>query len=90
MAVLTGVMIAEQARANSELSIRMGNSVEAAFISFTSGLIIIAIITLFSPTIKLGLQNIRTAINNREMGRWRLLAGALGGAAIAISTQIGH
>ena len=32
MAVLTGVMIAEQARANSELSIRMGNSVEADFL----------------------------------------------------------
>ena len=87
MAVLTGVMIAEQARANSELSIRMGNSVEAAFISFTSGLIIIASITLFNPTIKLGLKNVRTAINNGEMGSWRLLAGALGGAAIAISTH---
>jgi transporter family-2 protein len=88
MAVLTGVMIAEQSRANSELSIRIGNSVEAAFVSFTSGLIIIAIITLFSPAIKLGLKNLRRAVKSGEMGRWRLLAGALGGAAIAISTHV--
>jgi len=88
MAVLTGVMIAEQSRANSELSIRIGNSVEAAFVSFTSGLIIIAVITLFSPAIKLGLKNLRRAVKSGEMGRWRLLAGALGGAAIAISTHV--
>ncbi|CAB4539858.1 unannotated protein [freshwater metagenome] len=88
MAVLTGVMIAEQARANSELSIRIGNSVEAAFVSFTSGLIIIAVITLFNPTIKLGLKNLRTAVKSGQMGSWRLLAGALGGAAIAISTHV--
>ena len=49
MAVLTGVMIAEQARANSELSIRIGNSVEAAFVSFSSGLLIIAAIAIFGP-----------------------------------------
>ena len=87
MAVLTGVMIAEQARANSELSIRIGNSVEAACVSFTSGLIIIAVIALFNPTIKTGLANLRVAIKAREIGRWRLFAGALGGAAIAISTH---
>ena len=87
MAVLTGVMIAEQARANSELSVRIGNSVEAACVSFTSGLIIIAAIALFNPTIKTGLSNLRTSIKAGQIGRWRLFAGALGGAAIAISTH---
>lgn len=88
MAVLTGVMIAEQARANSELSIRIGNSVEAACVSFTSGLIIIAVIALFNKKIKTGLRQIQSAIKSGKLGRWRLFAGALGGAAIAISTHV--
>lgn len=88
MAVLTGVMIAEQARANSELSIRIGNSVEAAFVSFSSGLLIIAAIAIFNPSIKRGLRQLNSAIKAGKIGRWRLLAGALGGSAIAISTHV--
>jgi len=52
LATVSGVMIALQARANGELSHRLGNGVEAALISFGSGLIIIALIALFSPAIK--------------------------------------
>jgi transporter family-2 protein len=44
LAAISGVMIALQARANGELSHLIGNGVEAALVSFGSGLIIISII----------------------------------------------
>jgi transporter family-2 protein len=88
LAALSGAMIALQARANGELSQRLNNSLEAAFISFGSGLVIISIIALFNPAIKTGIKNLRNAVNCGEIARWKLLAGALGGSFVAVQTQI--
>lgn len=88
LAALSGVMIALQARANGELSYRLNNGLQAALVSFGSGLIIIATISLFNPAIKVGISNLRSAVNAGEIARWKLFAGALGGCFIAIQTQI--
>ena len=88
LAALSGVMIAMQARANGELAYRTGNSLEAALVSFGSGLVIISIITLFSPSIREGISNLREALSRKEIVRWKLFAGALGGSFVAIQTQI--
>ena len=52
LAALSGILIALQARANGELSHQLGNGLQAALVSFGSGLIIIVFISLFSPSIK--------------------------------------
>ena len=52
LAAFSGLLIALQARANGELSDRLGNGLQAALVSFTSGLIIIVVIALFNPSIK--------------------------------------
>jgi transporter family-2 protein len=88
LATISGVMIALQARANGELSHRLDNGVEAALISFGSGLVIIALITLFSPAIKDGAGNLRRAVSKGELPRWTLFAGALGGTFVAIQTHV--
>ena len=88
LAAISGVMIALQARANGELSHRLGNGVEAALVSFGSGLIIIAIVALFSPKIKEGARNLRGAVARKEIPRWTLFAGALGGSFVAVQTHI--
>ena len=88
LAALSGLMIALQARANGELSHRLNNGLEAALVSFGSGLIIIAAIAAFNPSIKEGIQNLRAAVANKEIARWKLLAGALGGSFVAIQTHI--
>ena len=88
LAALSGVMIAMQARVNGELSHRLNNGLQAALVSFGSGLLIIAIITPFSGQIKEGIRNLRSAIANKEIARWKLFAGALGGSFVAIQTQI--
>ena len=88
LAALSGAMIALQARANGELSYRLDNGLQAALVSFSSGLLIILLITPFSPHIKAGIRNLRGAISRKEIARWKLLAGALGGSFVAIQTQI--
>ena len=88
LATISGVMIALQARANGELSDRLGNGVQAALISFGSGLIIIAFIALFSPAMKEGARNLRGAVSRRELPQWTLFAGALGGTFVAIQTHV--
>jgi bacterial/archaeal transporter family-2 protein len=88
LAALSGVLIALQARANGELSHRLDNGLQAALVSFGSGLLIILIITPFSSHIKEGIANLRGAITRKEIARWKLFAGALGGSFVAIQTQI--
>jgi transporter family-2 protein len=88
LATVSGVMIALQARANGELSHRLNNGVEAALISFGSGLAIIALIALFSPAIKEGARNLRGAVSRKELPRWTLFAGALGGTFVGIQTHV--
>ena len=88
LATISGVMIALQARANGELSHRLNNGVEAALISFGSGLLIIAAIASFSPAIKEGARNLRSAVSRKELPRWTLFAGALGGTFVGIQTHV--
>ncbi len=88
LAALSGVMIALQARANGELSHRLNNGLEAALVSFGSGLIIIAAIAIVNPAIKEGIKNLRSSLANKEIARWKLFAGALGGSFVAIQTNV--
>ena len=88
LAALSGVLIALQARANGELSHLLNNSIEAALVSFGSGLIIIAVISLFHPGIKRGIRNLHSAVKLKRIPRWRLFAGMLGGSFVALQTHI--
>jgi transporter family-2 protein len=88
LAALSGAMIALQARANGELSHRLDNGLQAALVSFGSGLLIIFVITLFNTKIKEGIKNLRQSVATKEIARWKLFAGALGGSFVAIQTQI--
>ena len=88
LAALSGILISFQARANGELSLRLDNGLQAAFISFSSGLLLIAIISIFNPSIKNGARRLRAAVVAKEIAPWTLFAGALGGAFVAVQTQI--
>jgi transporter family-2 protein len=88
LAAISGFMIALQARANGELSHRIGNPIEAALVSFGSGLIIISAISLFNPAIKKGMRNLQSAVSRKEIPIWTLFAGMLGGSFVAVQTQI--
>jgi len=88
LAALSGVLIALQARANGELSHRLGNGLQAALVSFISGLIIIVVIALFNPSIKEGVRTLRRAVIAKAIPPWTLFAGMLGASFVAVQTQI--
>jgi transporter family-2 protein len=88
LAAISGLMIALQARANGELSHRLGNGIQAALVSFGSGLIIISIIAIFNPSIKQGVRNLRNSVERKNLSPWTLFAGMLGGGFVAVQTQI--
>lgn len=88
LAALSGGMISLQARVNGELSHRLNNGLQAALISFGSGLLIISFVTIFNPKIKTGIRNLRGAVARKEIAKWKLFAGSLGGCFVAIQTQI--
>jgi len=88
LAALSGVLIALQARANGELSHRLNNGLEAALVSFSSGLIIIVSISIFNHSIKEGIRNLHGAVKAKEIARWKLFAGMLGGMWVGVQTHI--
>lgn len=88
LAAISGVMIALQSRANGELSHILGNSTEAALVSFGSGLMVLTLITPFNSAIKNGIRNLQRAVKAKEIPRWRLFAGVLGGSFVALQTQV--
>ena len=88
LAAFSGFLIAMQARANGELSHQLSSSPQAALISFSSGLFFISIYALFSKRVHKGIRKLLSAISNRQIPKWRLLAGALGGSFVAIQSSI--
>jgi len=88
LAAFSGFLIAMQARANGELSHQLQSAPQAALISFSSGLFFISLYALFSKRVHLGIHKLHGAVKNREIPRWRLLAGALGGSFVAIQSSI--
>ena len=88
LAAISGVLIALQSRANGELSRQLDSGAQAALISFSSGLIVVALVTVFNPKIRFGLKSLQSAYLNREIPRWRLFAGMLGGSFVAVQSHV--
>jgi len=88
LAALAGALVAVQSRANGELSFRLHNSLEAACISFGSGLLILLVLAYFHEGMKSGTRKIFVAVEAGLISRWRLIGGAIGGVVIAVQTQI--
>ena len=64
----------------------MGDSLEAAIVSFTTGLLFVAIIALFRKDVRFGFRQIFSAVNLKLLPSWRLGAGALGASFVAMQT----
>ena len=87
LAFLTATLIALQARANGELSHLLGNSIQAATVSFSSGLVVIALVAATHHGMRQGLLGIKAGITSGALKRWNLFAGMLGGTFVAIQTN---
>ncbi len=77
-----GVGSATQSRINGSLAAAIGSGPHAAAISFGTGLIILAVITLFRKDARQGMVRIATAVTRRELPWWGLLGGACGASFV--------
>jgi bacterial/archaeal transporter family-2 protein len=85
---LVGGLTAIQSRINGQLSATLGNSLEAAVISFASGLVILGVIVAMVPAVRRGVARIPEAIGNGELAWWQVLGGILGGAFVAVQAAV--
>ena len=88
LSALSGLLIAAQSKINGELSFKMGDSLEAAFVSFSTGLIFITLISLTQPKLRLAFKEIFKAVKEGQMRPWTLIAGALGASFVAMQTYV--
>jgi bacterial/archaeal transporter family-2 protein len=88
LSILSGFFIALQSRINGELSNQMGDSLEAALVSFGTGLIFVSLISLFTKDVREGFANIFKAVVSKQLPLWRLSAGVLGASFVAMQTHV--
>lgn len=90
LAVANGTLLPVQGRINSALGARLDDGVAAAVVSFTTGLVLIAVIGLALPKGRAGLRRIVPAVKERSFPRFYVVAGGIGALyVIAQSFTIG-
>jgi transporter family-2 protein len=88
LAVVVGALSAVQARINGELAVRLGNSLQAAVISFGIGLVLLCVLAVCLPTMRAGLARVPAALRTGGLPRWHVLGGLFGGAYVAVQTAV--
>ena len=88
LSALSGILIAAQSRINGQLSLLMGDSLEAALVSFCTGLIFVSLISLVRADVRAGSRDIFKASKLKQIQSWRLGAGVLGASFVAVSTHV--
>jgi transporter family-2 protein len=79
----TGTLVAVQSRINGELGQRLGDGFLAAFISFGSGLVILALASLVWRPGRQGIGRVVVALRERSIPWW-LVLGGVGGAVFVL------
>ena len=78
MAVATGLFIPIQGRINGALGVALGDGIGAAVVSFSTGLVVMMVISLALPRGRAGLKRILPAVRERQFPRYYVLAGCIG------------
>ena len=66
----------------------MGDSLEAAIVSFSTGLVFVSLIALFRKDVRSGFKEIFSAVSAKTLPKWRLGAGVLGASFVAMQTHV--
>lgn len=68
------------------MATRLGNSTQAAVISFGVGFIALCVLLTVVPSMRAGLRRLPSALRSGRLRRWELLGGLGGGAFVAVQT----
>ncbi len=82
-AVLIGALTALQARINGTLGAELGDGFVAAAISFSSGLVILIVLSALIPEGRRGFGRLGAGIRTRSIPLWMLLGGLVGAFTVA-------
>jgi transporter family-2 protein len=82
-AVLIGALTALQARINGTLGAELGDGIVAAAVSFSSGLVILAVLSALVPEGRRGFGRLVRGIRERNIPPWMLLGGLVGAFTVA-------
>lgn len=77
-ACIAGMLVATQSRVNGGLSQELGGGFVAAFYSFGSGLVLVAIITFCSARARRGFGKLKAELRSGRFPFWATLGGAAG------------
>jgi transporter family-2 protein len=78
LAVVSGTLVAVQARINGALGARMDDGFAAAVVSFGSGLVILAVVMGFSRPGRRGFARVVASLRDRSVPWWTVAGGAAG------------
>ena len=78
LAVAAGLFIPVQGRINGALGAAMADGIGAAVVSFTTGLVLMVVMSLLLPTGRAGLGRIVPAVRERRFPPFYVLAGCIG------------
>src|SRR5919112_1087933 len=78
LAVGAGLAIPVQGRINGALGTRLDDGIAAAVVSFSTGLVVMVLISLILPRGRAGLARILPAVRSRAFPRVYVLAGGIG------------
>lgn len=80
--LLAGGLTATQSFINGQLGQQLDNGILAAWISFTGGLVVIALVYAFTPSAQRGARELARSVRSRELPWWMLLGGFAGAAYV--------
>lgn len=80
--IASGIGVSIQSRLNGELGLRLEDGSLAALISFSSGLLILGTLLLFSPSGRAGVVRVVSEIREGSLPWWSIAGGLAGGLLV--------
>jgi transporter family-2 protein len=85
---IASIIITAQSSINSELNIYTENALITALINFTTGLIVLALMMIFSRAIRKGFTSIPRLVREGKLKRWQLIGGLSGAFFVASQSSL--
>jgi transporter family-2 protein len=86
IAVVVGAFTVAQSRANGELAQILGSGVQAATISFGTGLLLLFLLMGIVPSIRIGFFKIFSSVRENKLKAWQVLGGMMGAIFVTIQS----
>ena len=86
LAIIVGALTTLQSRVNGELSVVLQSGIQAATVSFSTGLVLLILFAFFSPATRQGFRNLREALKENRIFWWQCIGGSVGATFVAIQS----